>query len=110
MNLKLPQVIDAILVAMKTLPSNVKAYKRTPLFTGESIPAALLNKHNTKAGSWGLINVEEGELEYQIENGESYILSPSFPGVVEPEVFHHVRAIGKVVFYVEFYQTKMDAL
>lgn len=89
---------------MKTIPKNLKAYKRTPLFTEESIPAALLNKHNTKAGVWGLINVEEGELEYQIENGGSYILSASCPGVVEPEVFHHVRPLGKVSFFVEFYQ------
>jgi len=88
---------------MKTLPSQVKAYKRTPLFTEESISDALLNRHNTKAGVWGFICVEEGELEYSIEGGEKYILSTSNPGIVEPEVFHNVRPLGKVTFYVEFY-------
>lgn len=89
---------------MKKLPSKVKPYKRTPLFTEESIPESLLKKHNTKEGTWGLINVEQGELEYVIEDSEKYLLAPSKPGVVEPEVFHHVRPLGKVSFYVEFYQ------
>lgn len=89
---------------MKALPENLKAYKRTPLFTQDTIPNALLSKHNTKAGVWGLICIEEGELKYQIEDKENYILSRSCPGVVEPEVFHSVCPQGQVSFYVEFYK------
>lgn len=89
---------------MKQLPDNVKAYKRTPLFTQETVPDALLNNHNTKAGVWGLIQVEEGELDYTIEDTETHRLTPDNPGVVEPEVVHHVTPVGTVAFFVEFYK------
>ena len=46
---------------MKELPPGLEPYKRTPLFTGATVPAGLLKDHSTKEGTWGLINVEEGE-------------------------------------------------
>ena len=89
---------------MKQLPDNVKAYKRTPTFTEETAPEGLLNTHNTKAGVWGLIQIEEGELEYTIENEEVHILTKDKNGVVEPEVMHHIKPLNKVSFYIEFYK------
>ncbi len=38
---------------MKKLPPNVTAYKKTPIFTQETIPKGLLHRHTTKEGSWG---------------------------------------------------------
>ena len=92
---------------MKSLPENVKAYKQTPVFDQDSIPAGLLNQHLTKAGVWGKIIVCSGELLYSIgEPGEAHYeqiaLGPDRFGVVEPEVLHHVAAVGEVSFYVEF--------
>ena len=43
-------------------------------------------------------------LEYTIEDKEVHILSPGQDGVVEPTVSHHVRPLGKVSFFVEFYK------
>ena len=93
---------------MKALPEDVKVYKRTPPFSQDSIPAGLLKSHATKAGTWGKICVTKGELLYVIEatdslEAESIELSPSLFGVVEPEVIHHVKPLGDVDFYVEFY-------
>ena len=89
---------------MKKLPNNVTKYKNTPTFTEETVPKGLLNNHNTKPGVWGLIKVEEGELEYVIENEEVHILTPNNIGVVEPEILHHIKPLGKVLFRVEFYK------
>jgi len=89
---------------MKKLPNNVIQYKSTPMFTEESVPKGLLNNHNTKSGVWGLIKVEEGELEYVIENKEVHILTENNIGVVEPEILHHIKPLGKVLFRVEFYK------
>ncbi|MEZ5691679.1 MAG: DUF1971 domain-containing protein [Rickettsiales bacterium] len=89
---------------MKELPEGVVAYKRTPLFTEKIVPAALLANHNTKAGVWGLIHIESGKLEYTIEDKETNILTKDNYGVVEPEVIHHVRPLGEVSFFVEFYK------
>jgi len=91
---------------MKQLPSDLTAYKRTPEFTETSIPQGLLKDHNTKQGVWGKIVVLDGSLEYIIQEPEIEIikLSSSKFGVVEPTIKHHVKPIGAVKFYVEFYR------
>lgn len=89
---------------MRTLPKNVTAYKRTPTFSEETIPAGLLKNHSTAAGVWGLIQIEAGSLEYVIGDTETHILSPETKGIVEPLVSHHVRATGPVSFHIEFYR------
>jgi quercetin dioxygenase-like cupin family protein len=48
--------------------------------------------------------VEEGQLEYTIEDNEVHVLTPGNNGVVEPTVKHHVRPLGDVLFSVEFYR------
>lgn len=91
---------------MKTLPQEVQAYKKTPLFNQENVPAGLLKSHTTKAGTWGKICINKGILLYVIEEQpqESIELSPTTYGVVEPEVPHHVKPLGEVEFFVEFYK------
>ncbi|RYG88255.1 MAG: DUF1971 domain-containing protein [Alphaproteobacteria bacterium] len=89
------------------LPKDVRAYKRTPTFSEATVPAGLLGRHATKAGVWGLIRVEEGELHYVITDPRREItrlvLTPlSEPGVVEPTIIHHVETAGAVRFHVEF--------
>lgn len=91
---------------MKDLPTNAKAYKRTPTFTQDTIPAGLKKSHSTIEGAWAKIVVEEGRLKYVIETNppEENQLSPERHGVVEPVVLHHVEPLGAVKFYVEFYR------
>ena len=89
---------------MKSLPENAVAYQSTKEFTQTTVPAGLLRRHNTKAGTWGRIHVLEGELLYRILEPavEESILAPGHDGVVEPEVFHEVEPQGAVRFFVEF--------
>ncbi|OED39947.1 tellurite resistance protein [PVC group bacterium (ex Bugula neritina AB1)] len=89
---------------MKKLPKNLQSYAQTSLFTEKTIPQKILENHTTKAGSWALIILKSGKLEYIIENAETLILSPNKVGVIEPTVPHRVKPIGKVSFYVEFYK------
>ena len=90
---------------MKTLPSGVSHFKTTPVFTQDTVPEGLLNDHTTKAGVWGLIEVQSGTLSYTITGeADSYMLSPGKPGVIEPEVKHHVKPLGDVAFTVSFYK------
>lgn len=97
---------------MKSLPSNVVAYKQTPVFTSATVPAALLRQHTTKADSWAKIWVKSGQLKYQILHNptEEYTLTPDLPGIVEPQVPHQVKPLGPVEFYVEFYHAKDQSL
>ena len=89
---------------MKNLPTDAKEYKRTPDFTEETVPKGLLKSHTTKAGTWGKIVVEEGKLLFRILEPEieEVELSPEKFGVVEPQVPHEVKPLGKVKFHVEF--------
>eukprot|EP00418_Pyrodinium_bahamense_P028238 CAMPEP_0179155978 /NCGR_PEP_ID=MMETSP0796-20121207/76010_1 /TAXON_ID=73915 /ORGANISM="Pyrodinium bahamense, Strain pbaha01" /LENGTH=129 /DNA_ID=CAMNT_0020857509 /DNA_START=27 /DNA_END=412 /DNA_ORIENTATION=- len=95
---------------MMSLPSDVKAYKRTRTFSCDDCPEGLLRKHNTKKGTWGLIHVEVGSLRYTIfdgngDEGPDYILAPEGqPGVIEPTVYHKVELLSPDTrFHVEFF-------
>lgn len=90
---------------MKSLPDNVVAYKQTPEFDESSVPNGLLNNHQTKEGVWGKIVILEGGLLYTIkEPKEEIYLDSNNSGVVEPTVYHQIKPLGKVRFYVEFYR------
>ncbi len=90
-----------------SFPDDVAAYRRTPEFDETTTPAGLLSEHNTKAGVWGRIQVLEGALLYRVtdprrEPAERLLTPAAPPGVVEPEIKHHVALNGPVRFYVEF--------
>lgn len=90
---------------MKTLPADVRPYKRTATFTEATVPAAITGAHTTKPGVWGEITVERGELVYEIiATGESVTLAPGRTGIVEPTVPHRVRITGPVAFHVTFHR------
>jgi tellurite resistance-related uncharacterized protein len=94
---------------MTQLPAGLEAYKRTPIFTEQSVPAGLLKDHSTKDGTWGMIHVEEGCLTYVITDprrpqSERTLTRDSDPGVVEPTILHRVHPSGKVRFWVEFWR------
>ncbi len=91
---------------MQSLPEQCAPYKKTPVFTEQTVPAGLLKAHQTKAGTWGKIVVLKGQLAYRIlePEAESHLLEPGQHGVVEPEILHEVEPAGRVQFYVEFYR------
>ena len=88
------------------IPIGFEPYSRTPVFTEESIPKALLERHSTKAGVWALIHVKSGSLHYHVHEplNQSYLLTPAIRGTVRPEVEHHVEPSGAVEFFVEFWR------
>jgi len=92
-----------------TLPSDVRPYRRTDVFTEATLPAGLRKAHSTKAGVWGLIHVIEGRLAYRIRDdrrpaSETVLCPGALPAVVEPTILHEVEPLGPVKFYVEFHR------
>jgi hemoglobin len=105
-----PRPSDA---AAPGLPEGLEAYRRTPIFTEETIPVGLRRAHSTKTGTWAEIHVLEGRLLYRISDPRrppnETVLSPSAPpGIVEPTVLHEVEPQGALRFYVEFYRRPAD--
>lgn len=97
-------------MSMPTLPSNVVKYSQVPkdkVFTADKIPKGLLKQHSTKKGTWGIINVQKGALEYKILEPTEQVFELQAPtkGVIEPTVLHQVRALTQdLEFVVEFYR------
>ncbi len=89
---------------MKQLPENIQSYSRTATFTQDTVPKGLLKDHATKENVWALIQIQEGKLEYIIEDKEVHVLEPGRSGVIEPQVPHHIKPLGLVSFFVEFYK------
>lgn len=86
-----------------TLPENAKPYRRTPLFTEATTPAALRTDHSTKDGVWGRIHVESGELTYVVaETGDTTVLRAGQYAVIRPQQRHRVSVDGPVAFFIEF--------
>ena len=88
----------------RSLPPGLTAYRRTPVFTETTLPAALRQRHRTKAGVWGVVTIVEGRLRLTyLDPPRETILDPATPGVIAPEEPHEVEPLGPVRFFVEFH-------
>ncbi|WP_437308887.1 DUF3565 domain-containing protein [Sorangium sp. So ce388] len=96
--------LDCVRCDRLEMPDGLVAYKRTAEFDEGTIPGGLRRDHATKPGVWGVIHVVSGRLRYRIDGlgGRDHVLSPDAPGIVVPEVLHHVDPEGPVRFFVEF--------
>lgn len=104
------RTIMATGAAMPKLPSDVVKYSQVPKsgsFTATTIPKGLLKDHTTKKGTWGIIRVDKGSLEYTIVDPAISVFELKAPdrGIIEPTRLHHVRALSDdLEFVVEFYR------
>ena len=89
---------------MPHLPAEVQVYKRTPIFTQDSIPAGLLRRHNTKPGAWARLVLISGRLKYRVLEPvlAEWMLTPEQPAIIEPTVLHEIEPAGECSFYLEF--------
>ncbi len=88
------------------LPDGFRPYKRTVVFSAESVPAGLTSFHATKPGVWATIQVLAGQLRYVVAEpiNQVFLLDSEHVGIIAPEVVHYVQPEGTVRFYVEFYR------
>jgi tellurite resistance-related uncharacterized protein len=93
------------------LPSGLTAYKRTPTFDAETVPAGLRAQHSTKAGVWVRIVVLEGSLPFRFlePHEELVVLTPERPGIVAPTQLHRAEPGPGVRFYVEFHRAEASS-
>ncbi len=88
------------------LPETATRYGGVGPFNQKSLPKRLKRAHRTKAGTWGLIVVEEGELRYTLEGEDGatleQVLRPGVDGVIAPRQAHRVTPMGPVLFRIDF--------
>jgi tellurite methyltransferase len=103
---RLGQVLDCPWCDRWQMPSGHVAYRKTPVFTLDTIPKGLLSKHTTKAGVWGRLEVLSGNIAYVVEapvEARHELAAGEF-AVIVPELEHRVEARGPVEFCVELYR------
>jgi len=85
------------------------AYRSTPVFDEATLPSALRANHRTKTGTWGVINVLEGQLRLTfVDPHASQMLSPGRPGLVNPGQTHFVTPVGALRMRVDFHDSAPD--
>lgn len=90
-------------------PEGLTGYKRTPEFTENKIPAALLRDHATRDGVWGRIHILEGSLGFVDQvDGSRVSLAPGVHACIFPGRLHHVALEGVVRFCVEFCRAEQE--
>lgn len=83
----------------------IEPYKVTPVFDEATLPEAIRNAHNTKAGVWGLLRVLQGEVRLVFhEPAREVRVAPDTPAPIPPEAVHHVEVDGPMRMQVEFYR------
>lgn len=103
---KLGALLDCVRCNESEWPDGFVAYKKTKVFTEETLPKGLRRAHQTKTGVWALIHCLKGRLKYVVEPpvAETTELSPQLQGIVVPEVPHYIEPLGPVEVYVEFFK------
>ena len=89
-----------------TLPPGLVHYSESPVFTPENLPEKLRTAHTTKAGTWGLLQVESGIVQFfvDVEPYPQAIVTAGKTVVIEPGVPHHVEFALPGSFRIEFWR------
>jgi len=98
------QRIECLRCGQRELPPQAQAYRSTAEFDEHTLPAGLQRAHTTKAGAWGRVVVEQGTLWLCFEPPlrTEVLVRPGQPGVIPPQLPHHIRLAGPVRLRVEF--------
>lgn len=86
-------------------------YATSPVFNQDSLPDTLRNDHRTKAGTWGLLRVLEGEVRLIfLDPASEHLVTPDNPAIIPPQATHHVVPLGRMTMQVEFFRERPDVV
>jgi tellurite resistance-related uncharacterized protein len=93
-----------------SLPQDAEAYRTIGPFDPETLPQGLRAEHKLKAGTWGLIELAEGNLRFVWDDEKGGMEEMSAPArlVVPPQVVHHVEGKGPFTLTISFYRNTVS--
>jgi tellurite methyltransferase len=96
--------LDCPLCDRAELPEGLHVVRTTATWDATSMPAALRRDHRVAAGTWGLLEVEAGEVRFRAETTPpmEVIVTPDRPQPIPPELDHHVEPAEGTRFHVTF--------
>ena len=86
--------------ADRGLPDGVVPGRRTPRFTADTVPPALLDRHRTTV--WARLEVDRGSVVFH-EDDWSTAVTPGRPMVIAPDRPHHIEPGPDAEFAVQFF-------
>lgn len=85
-------------------------YRSSPVFDETTLPIALRERHRTKMGVWGRVEILEGRAMLCFEGGRpTQMLAVGLPGCVEPQEWHRIELTGPVRLRIDFYDRETCA-
>ena len=90
-----------------TLPGNVTSFRSLGPWTAEEIPDGLKGQHQLKAGSWAVIKILSGKIDFAWDDGSAEPLVTLQAGmelIVAPVTLHHLVLTGPVEVTLAFYR------
>lgn len=89
----------------RNLPVGATAARRTPIFSVDSVPPALLNSHKTTV--WAELVVIAGVVVFSDERPDPWTTTVDAGDrvVILPERLHRIEPSADARFYVQFYDS-----
>lgn len=87
-----------------TLPEGLVLVGESPRFTQDTLPDAIANNHQLKAGRWGVLNLHAGRVWFvDLDHHQEHLLQAPTQWVIEPELVHKLRYEGPFELHLEFF-------
>lgn len=88
------------------MPTDAKRYARSLDFNHQTVPEKLLSEHNLKAGTWGMLCVDKGEVRYFRAGCDTpdVILRSGDLHVIPTQQMHFIQVGENAKFYIEFWR------
>lgn len=97
---------SGLLARPAALPSDVALTRTVGPFDAASLPPGLLREHRLREGSWGLLRLQEGQLDFVWDDAEGGRFNLRAPAevIVPPCAPHHLELDGPVLVEISFYR------
>ena len=101
---RIGQLLDCPLCDRAELPEGLEPKRTTATWDPSTVPAALRRAHRVAAGTWGLLEVEAGEVRFHAETEPPIdaVVTPERPQPIPPELDHHIEPSDGARFHVTF--------
>ncbi len=87
------------------LPEGLLPGGTSPVFTEDTLPAALQAKHTLAPGHWAALNVLEGSLRFvNLDTGEDRLISAPDRVTIHPGLPHRVALEGRLRCRIDFFR------
>ena len=99
-------------VTAPSCPEGLEPTRTTATWDATTVPAALRRAHRVAARTWGLLEVEAGEVRFQADTDPplDVVVTPDRPQPIPPELDHHIEPSEDARFHVDLPRPGLRAL